>query len=74
MAFIFLGVKTRDSSPRWTSWAGGSSNKMIPGGISMLALISSSTEPFPDRYDSQSTNAGSTSSHRLRAKKSYLSL
>ena len=37
-AFIFLGVNTRDSSPRCTVWIGGSSKMMTPGGISMFGL------------------------------------
>ena len=49
IAFIFLGVKTRDSRPRCTSWIGGSSNSTMPGGISMSALISSRIDPLPDR-------------------------
>ena len=48
-AFIRLGVNTRDSRPRWTSWLGGSSMRMLPGGISMPALMKSSVEPLPDR-------------------------
>ncbi len=68
------GVKTRDSSDRCTSWVGGSSNRMLPGGISTSCLMSSSTEPRPERYVRQSTEHRSTSSKRLTAKKSYFSL
>ena len=42
------GVNTRESSDRCTSWVGGSSNKIVPGGISMPLLIISSTEPRPE--------------------------
>ncbi len=49
MAFILLGVKTRESTPRCTSWTGGSSNRMIPGGKLMSALMSSRIVPLPDR-------------------------
>ena len=31
IAAIFFGVNTRLSRPRWTSWIGGSSNRMMPG-------------------------------------------
>ena len=57
MASIFFGVNTRDSRPRWMSWIGGSSNSMMPGGISMSALMSSRIDPRPDRNVSQSTSA-----------------
>ena len=40
----------------------------------MLALINSRIDPRPDRKLSQLTNARSTSSKRLSAKKSYFSL
>jgi hypothetical protein len=49
MAAIFLGVKTRDNRPRCTSWIGGSSARMFPGGISTLARMNSSVDPRPER-------------------------
>ena len=49
MAFIFLGVNTRDMTPRWTSWRGGSSKRITPRGISRSALMSSRIEPLPER-------------------------
>ena len=73
-ASIFLGVNTRDITLRWMSWMGGSSKRTMPGGISMPALMSSRMEPLPDRYVSQSTRPFSTSSKRLSAQKSCLSL
>jgi hypothetical protein len=52
IAFIRIGLKTRLSKPRWTEWAGGSSNRMMPGGIStpscFTAWMTSSTEPLPE--------------------------
>ena len=68
------GVKMRDSSERCTSWVGGSSNRMLPGGISAPCLMISSTEPRPERYVRQSMEHRSTSSKRLNAQKSYFSL
>ena len=41
-------VNTRLNRPRCTSWAGGSSNRIVPGGTSAPLLMSSSTEPFPE--------------------------
>ncbi len=38
IAFIFFGVNTRDSRPRCTSWTGGSSNRMMPGGMLDVGL------------------------------------
>jgi hypothetical protein len=74
MAFIALGVNTRDIRPRCTSWIGGSSIRIIPGWISMFARMISRVDPFPERYLSQSTRPGSTSSNRLSAWKPYFSL
>ncbi len=68
------GVKMRDSNDRCTSCVGGSSNRMLPGGISTPCLMISSTDPRPERYVRQSTEQRSTSSKRLNAKKSYFSL
>ena len=48
MAFILRGVNTRDSRLRCTSWPGGSSKMMDPGGISMFALMSSRRVPFAE--------------------------
>ena len=48
MAFIFRGVKTRESRPRWMSWAGGSSKMIDPGGISKSLLISSRRVPLAE--------------------------
>ena len=48
MAVIALGVKTRLKRLRCSSWAGGSSNRIEPGGISIPLLISSRTDPFPE--------------------------
>ena len=42
------GVKTRLKSERCMSCAGGSSNRMLPGGISIPLLIISTTEPLPE--------------------------
>ncbi len=68
------GVNTRESSPRWRSWAGGSSMMNTPGGISIPLRMTSSTLPFAELYVFQSTDARWTSSKRLSAKKSYRSL
>ncbi len=49
-AFMRRGVNTRDRRPRCTSWTGGSSMRMIPGGISMSALMMlERSSPWPDR-------------------------
>ena len=45
MAATLRGVNTRERSPRWRSCSGGSSKMIVPGGISMPLLISSSTVP-----------------------------
>ena len=45
IASILRGVKTRRMTPRCTSCSGGSSNRIAPDGISMLARIISSTVP-----------------------------
>ena len=66
-SFIRLGVKTRDSSPRWTSWTGGSSKRMSPGGSSTFALMISRMSLRPELKVSQSRRPGSTSSKRLSA-------
>ena len=42
------GVKARESRRRWMVWVGGSSKMMMPGGISMPALISSMIPPLPE--------------------------
>ena len=47
-AFIFRGVKTRESRPRCMSWHGGSSKMIDPGGISMSPLMSSSRVPLAE--------------------------
>jgi hypothetical protein len=47
---------------------------MFRGGIGMPLRLSSRTEPLPEMYLRQSTDALSTSSNRLRAKKSERSL
>ncbi len=39
------GVNTRLRSPRCRSWSGGSSKMNMPGGISIPALMISSTDP-----------------------------
>ena len=49
IAFIALGVNTRESRPRCRSWIGGSSMRIRPGGMSKPAMIVSSVDPFPDR-------------------------
>ena len=59
---------------RCTSCAGGSSNRMMPGGISMPLQMSSSTDPLPEMYVFQSAMHSRTSSKRLSAKKSCRSL
>ena len=64
---IRRGVNTRDSRPRCTSCAGGSSKMIDPGGISMSALMSSSSVPRAELYVRQSTSAFSQSSNRLTA-------
>ena len=46
---IRRGVNTRDNNDRCTSWVGGSSNRMLPGGISTPCLMISSTDPLPER-------------------------
>ena len=46
---IRRGVNTRESNDRWMSWVGGSSKRMLPGGMSTPILIISSTEPRPER-------------------------
>ncbi len=66
-AFIFLGVNTRESRPRWTVCCGGSSKITMPGGISMFALMNSSTEPRAELNVSRSTSPRWTSSNRLTA-------
>ena len=45
---IRRGVNTRDSNDRCTSCVGGSSNRMLPGGMSTPLLMNSSTEPLPE--------------------------
>ena len=67
MAFIFLGVNTRDIRPRCRSWPGGSSKMIEPGGISMPLRISSSSVPLAELYPRQLTRPFSTSSNRLSA-------
>ena len=64
---IRFGVKTRLSRLRCTSCAGGSSNRMMPGGISMPLRMSSSTDPLPEMYVFQSVMHSRTSSNRLKA-------
>ncbi len=66
-SFIFLGVKTRDSSPRWMSWIGGSSKRISPGGSSTFALMISRMSLRPELNVSQSIRPCSTSSKRLNA-------
>ena len=44
-ALTLRGVNIRANSLRWMSWIGGSSKITVPGGISMLALISSMIAP-----------------------------
>ena len=56
-AFIFFGVKTRDSTPRWAVCMGGSSMMNTPVGGSMLALISSRTPPRAELNVPWSTKA-----------------
>jgi hypothetical protein len=46
--FIFRGVNTLDSRPRWRSWSGGSSKMIDPGGRVMPDLMSSSSVPLLD--------------------------
>ena len=48
MAAMRRGVKTRLMMPRWRSWSGGSSKMNMPGGISISALMISSTEPLAE--------------------------
>ena len=48
MAATRRGVKTRESRLRWTSWSGGSSKMIMPGGISMSLRISSRSVPLPE--------------------------
>ena len=48
MAAIRRGVNTRDSSARCSSCAGGSSKRIVPGGIVTFILIISRTEPRPE--------------------------
>ena len=62
MSAMRLGVKTRLRSDRCMSCAGGSSNRMLPGGISIPLLMISRTEPLPEMYVRQSTEHRSTSS------------
>ncbi len=45
MAAIRRGVNTRERRPRCSSWVGGSSKMIEPGGTSMSAFSSSSTVP-----------------------------
>ena len=47
-ACIFLGVKTRETSPRCTVCSGGSSKMKTPDGNGMFALISSRIPPRPE--------------------------
>ena len=73
-AFIFRGVKTRDSRPRWAVWSGGSSKMNTPDGNSMSILISSRIPPLAELKVAGSFSTASTSSKRLTAKKSCCSL
>ena len=66
-ASIFLGVKTRESRPRWAVCWGGSSKMTMPGGNSMSALMNSSTAPLAELKVSRSTRPRWTSSNRLTA-------
>ena len=66
-ALILRGVNIRASSLRWMSWIGGSSKISAPGGISMLALISSMIAPRAELNVSWSTSALLTSANRLNA-------
>ena len=59
--------KTRPKRLRCTSCAGGSSKSMMPGGISMPLLMSSSTEPLPEMYVFQSVMHSRTLSNPLSA-------
>ena len=66
-----FGLNTRERIPRWTSWIGGSSNRMFPGGsstpYSMTALMISSSMPLAELYVCQSVSPCSTSLNRLNA-------
>ena len=48
MAFMRFGGEHPATAGPVHVCAGGSSKRMMPGGISMSALISSSTEPLPE--------------------------
>ena len=69
-----FGENTRDISRRWMVCTGGSSKMSTPEGMSMLALISSMMPPRPEMNVLLSRRPRSTSSNRLRAKKSWGSL
>ena len=61
-AATFRGVNTRDIRLRWMVWVGGSSKMTMPGGMSMPALMISSTPPRPEMKVVRSTSPRSTSS------------
>ena len=61
------GEKTRDSSRRCMVWTGGSSKMSTPGGISMLARISSMMPPRPEMNVFESSRLFSTSVKRVSA-------
>ena len=68
------GVNTRDSSPRYFAWTGGSSHRMIPVGRFIPDCTTSRMSPRDDENVCQSTSACSTSACRDSAQKSYCSL
>ncbi len=69
-AFIFFGVKARDTSARWMVWSGGSSLMNTPGGMTGSALTTSRMSPLAELRRFESFRAASTSEKRLRAQKS----
>ncbi len=69
-ALIRFGVKTRETSARWTVCNGGSSLMKTPGGMTGSALTTSRMSPFAELSWCQSFNAASTSANRLRPQKS----
>ena len=71
IASMRFGLKTRDRIPRCTSWMGGSSKRMFPGGsstpYSTTALMISSSIPLAELNVFQSVRPCSTSWKRLNA-------
>ena len=69
IAFIFFGVKARDTRARCTVCNGGSSLMNTPGGMTGAAFTTSRMSPLAELSLSWSFKAASTSAKRERPQK-----